>query len=147
MQEAMGTNFFGTRLGLQVLLSGLYTSLAPSKLCFFVLPGLYHLAFYNRHFQTPWANFDLNRELNKTHGFTLLDRHDSVTGYLSILESTTDQFRVMRCDHSLLGGEWLRSTSGALKDPIYGVFAMLEAVRLVELHEYISDEKATALVV
>jgi hypothetical protein len=147
IQETIGANFFGTRVGLQVLLGGLYTSLACSRLYFFALPGLYHLAFHNRHFQTPWADFDLNRELDKTHGFTLLDRHDSVTGYLSVLESTRDQFRVMRCDHSLLGGEWLQDNSGALKEPIYGIFAMLEAVRLVEVQESIPDNEATALVV
>jgi hypothetical protein len=147
MQVTMGTNFFGTRLGLQVFLGGLYAILAPSRLYSFALPGLYHLAFYNRHFQTPWTDFDLNRELNNTHGFTLLDRHDSVTGYLSVLESTRYQFRVMRCDHSLLGGEWLQDNSGALKEPIYGVFAMLEAVRLVEVQESIPDNKAAALVV
>lgn len=41
----------------------------------------------------------------------------------------------MRCDHSLLGGEWTKTPANynpRLRDPIYAVFAMLEAVRLVE---------------
>lgn len=147
IQGAMGANIFGTRLGLQILLVGFYSGLAPSKLCFFGFPGLYHLAFYNQHLQTPWADFDLNRELNMTQGFTILDRRDSATGYLSVIESARYKFRVMRCDHSLLGGEWLEDDARAVKEPIYGVFAMLEAVRLVEVQKPIPDKNAKALVV
>lgn len=43
----------------------------------------------------------------------------------------------MRCDHSLLGGEfWVddqrREEGITVPEPIYAVFAMLEAVRLIE---------------
>ena len=43
----------------------------------------------------------------------------------------------MRCDHSILGGIWTElppgvEQSAVVKEPIYSVFTMLEAVRLVE---------------
>ena len=79
-------------------------------------------------------------------GWTLIDRQESVTGYISIIESAQKGFRVMRCDHSLLGGEWLASRKRRLADPIYGVFAMLEAVRLVEVPAKVPDKEANALV-
>ena len=49
------------------------------------------------------------------------------------------QYRMMRCDHSLLGGEWLltdrrrKSEGWEVSEPIYAVFELLEAVRLMEL--------------
>jgi hypothetical protein len=66
---------------------------------------------------------------------------------MSILESRDQGFRVMRCDHSLLGGEWLaKSDRNLLAEPIYGVFVMLEAVRLVEVKKSVPDSEAKALV-
>jgi hypothetical protein len=68
-------------------------------------------------------------------GYKLLERQESYTGYISVLENLNDGFRVMRCDHSLLGGQWTKTVPGynpEVEDPIYAVFAMLEAVRLVE---------------
>ena len=68
--------------------------------------------------------------------YSLIARGESLTGYVSVLESHKDHFRVLRCDHSLLGGVWmLPPRSGritSVKEPIYAVFAMLEAVRLIE---------------
>jgi hypothetical protein len=54
----------------------------------------------------------------------------------------------MRCDHSLLGGEWLSRSdrNSILAEPIYGVFVMLEAVRLVEVKKSVPDSEAKALV-
>ena len=66
-------------------------------------------------------------------------RRESVTGYVSVLDNTEAGYRVMRCDHSLLGGEWQKAPKGlehlargGFKEPIYAVFVLLEAVRLVE---------------
>ena len=54
----------------------------------------------------------------------------------------------MRCDHSLLGGEWLiKGARNSMPEPIYGVFVMLEAVRLVEVEKPIPDSEAKAFVV
>jgi hypothetical protein len=57
----------------------------------------------------------------------------------------------MRCDHSLLGGQWTKLPSGyrpEVEDPIYAIFAMLEAVRLVEPDHGVSrvDADSKALV-
>lgn len=63
------------------------------------------------------------------------------------------QYRAMRCDHSLLGGEWLlteerREKEGwKVDEPIYSVFETLEAVRLVETEPAILDAEAQALVI
>lgn len=69
---------------------------------------------------------------------TLIARRESVTGYVSILDNFEAGYRVMRCDHSLLGGEWQAPPKGlehldrgVFKEPIYAVFVILEAVRLV----------------
>jgi hypothetical protein len=74
-------------------------------------------------------------------GYRVLARQESVTGYISVLENAEQRFRVMRCDHSLLGGEWLEPPGterrNVVGEPIYAVFAMLEAVRLVD----VADER------
>lgn len=81
----------------------------------------------------------LNHELHQL-GWEVLARGESVTGYISVIENTRAQMRLMRCDHSILGGEWLlteerREKEGwMVPEPVFGVFQMLEAVRLVE-HE------------
>jgi spermidine synthase len=42
----------------------------------------------------------------------------------------------MRCDHSLLGGDWTtpppKGRKPRVKEPIFAIFTMLEAIRLVE---------------
>jgi hypothetical protein len=53
----------------------------------------------------------------------------------------------MRCDHSLLGGQWVHVNGRRVSEPIYGVFVMLEAVRLVEREAPLLDSEASALVV
>lgn len=79
----------------------------------------------------------LNRALER-HGYELLDREESITGYVSVLHDRTSETKLLRCDHSLLGGEWIltadRKAEGmGQSEPVFAVFAMLEAVRL--LHE------------
>ena len=87
---------------------------------------------FNVHVPVVWNQGRLNGVL-QAEGYKLLARQESVTGYVSVLENVKDGFRVMRCDHSLLGGEWVKEMSGSkLKEPVYGIFVMLEAVRLVE---------------
>ena len=70
-----------------------------------------------------------------SEGYAVVDRQESVTGYISVLENVKDSFRALRCDHSLLGGEWLNYPTGnapRLKEPIYAIFVTLEAVRLAQ---------------
>ncbi|ORY61364.1 spermine/spermidine synthase [Pseudomassariella vexata] len=144
LQAQIGRSFLQTRVGLELVLAGTYTIMAPSKLLLFVIPGLLHAAFFNTHVMTPMATQALNSTL-LSQGWSLVDRWESVTGYISILDSHKDGFRVMRCDHSLLGGEWTKLPKYIVGEPIYSVFTMLEAVRLVEVAEKVPDNEAKAL--
>jgi hypothetical protein len=143
--KGIGASFLQTRLGLQILMTGLYTLLAPSKLLVFSIPALLHTAILNTHVPTPYATNLLNVTLNST-GWSLLDRQESLTGYISIIESAKQGFRVMRCDHSLLGGEWIQSNKVTFPEPIYAIFVQLEAIRLVEVPVSVPDKDANALV-
>lgn len=142
--STIGNSIVQTRLGYQLLLTALYACFAPSKLLIYAVPTLMHWSFANHHVPTTLATNSLNASLN-ARGWSLIDRHESLTGYISIIESA-NTFRVMRCDHSLLGGEWLAPTKALLPEPIYGVFVMLEAVRLVEVPIKVPDNEAKALV-
>lgn len=148
----IGENFYMTRIGLEGLLAASYTTIAPSKFLLFGLPALLHTTLLNPHLPSPMALSWLNSGLEK-EGWKVLDRQDSITGYVSVVESLNDGFRVLRCDHSLLGGEWVkfkdtgRFRGNQVAEPIYGVFAMLEAVRLVEVPNPVPDNEAKALVI
>ena len=142
----IGANFLQSRTGLQLVIGGIYARIAPSKLLLAAVPGLFHTLFLSPHIQTPWATFDLTRNLDRSVGFKLLARQDSVTGYLSVLENTREHYRVLRCDHSLLGGNWLPRDQVTVSEPIYGVFAMLEAVRLIQVDHSADPGAESALV-
>jgi len=143
--STIGQSFVQTRLGLQMGLTAAYSIFAPSKLLMYTLPALLHAGVFNTHVQAPWLTSSLNSTLN-AKGWSLLERQESLTGYISIIESAERGFRVMRCDHSLLGGNWLASSRSLLPEPVYGVFVMLEAVRLVETPIPIIDSQSSALV-
>jgi len=151
IERHAGKTLLNTRLGLETVLGASYALLAPSKFLVITLPALLHTAVWNTHAPTAVALTRLNSTL-ATEGWMILDRAESVTGYVSVVESVKDGFRLMRCDHSLLGGEWVKFIGkGQFKgnqvaEPVYGVFAMLEAVRLVELPKPIVDRDAKALV-
>ncbi|KAI9780568.1 MAG: hypothetical protein M1839_006686 [Geoglossum umbratile] len=132
------TSLFLTRSGLQYVLGALYALISPSKWLFLAVPALLHSAFRNVHNPQLHTTALLNSTLQSQSGYQILARQDSLTGYLSVLDNTKDRFRVLRCDHSLLGGEWLLPPPGLehtseVREPVYAVFVMLEAVRLVEL--------------
>lgn len=150
IQSLVGKTFLFTRLGLEMVLASCYSLFAPSKLLLYAIPALLHTSFFNTHVQTSLGTATLNSTLN-ADGWVLLDRRESVTGYISVVESLEQGFRVLRCDHSLLGGEWVKFKGGQfagnqVAEPIYGVFAMLEAVRLVEVPNPVPDSMANALV-
>ncbi|PYI30042.1 S-adenosyl-L-methionine-dependent methyltransferase [Aspergillus indologenus CBS 114.80] len=130
LAKFIGSTIFFSRAGLQFLLPALYSAVIPSKFLLFAVPSLLLSATSNVHLSDGALNSYLNDE-----GFALVARQDSNTGYISVLDNLNDGFRVMRCDHSLLGGQWTRMPRGyspATLDPIYAVFTMLESVRLVE---------------
>jgi hypothetical protein len=142
----VGHTFLVTRIGLELLLAATYTIFAPSKYLLVALPAVLHTAMLNPHVQTPMALATLQQSL-AVENMTVIDRQESLTGYVSVLESWERGFRLMRCDHSLLGGEWISIGGKPLevKETVYGVFLMLEAVRLVETENHIADKDARAL--
>jgi hypothetical protein len=142
----IGANFLQSRVGLQLVVGGLYAKIDSSTLLMYALPALFHTAFLNPHIQAPWATFDLNMKMDRSVGFKVLARQDSITGYLSVLENTRENYRVLRCDHSLLGGNWLPHDQVTVNEPIYGVFAMLEAVRLIQVDHSVDPGPENALV-
>ncbi|KAK0385243.1 hypothetical protein NLU13_7719 [Sarocladium strictum] len=141
-----GRGFLYTRMGIEAALSCVYTAAAPSKFWFFIMPAMMHLASLNSHVMTPATTSHLNSTL-QSEGWLLLDRKESLTGYISVIESLENGFRVLRCDHSLLGGEWVAFQGQAIREPIYGVFVMLEGVRLVKRENRVPDKDAKALVI
>ena len=146
LQQKIGSSFLHSRLGCQIWLAHLYAIFAPSKLLYYTIPAILHTALFNVHVPYSYTTSLLNSTMIRDD-WNLLARTESLTGYISIIESRQQGFRVMRCDHSLLGGEWLaRSERNILAEPIYGVFVMLEAVRLVEVKTSVPDSEAKALV-
>lgn len=146
LQGLIGSAFLFTRVGLELVLAGIYAVFSPSKYLVLAIPALLHTAVLNTHVMTPMATASLNSTL-AAQNWTLLERKESLTGYISILENLEQGFRVMRCDHSLLGGEWVRIQGKKVSEPIYGVFVMLEAVRLIQRETPLPNTEAKALVV
>ncbi|KAG5950010.1 hypothetical protein E4U53_005565 [Claviceps sorghi] len=146
LPRVMGKFVVFTRLGFEILLSFGYVVFSPSKYLVYTAFPFFHTFLLNSHVQSPAVTKALMSSL-MTDGWLLLERRESVTGYLSVVQSMKQGFRAMRCDHSLLGGEWIDHREGPVSEPIYGVFAMLEAVRLAETVPPVADQDAKALVI
>ncbi|KAI0009398.1 S-adenosyl-L-methionine-dependent methyltransferase [Xylariaceae sp. FL0662B] len=142
--EQIGKSVLQTRVGFQLVLAATYSIMARSKLLAFAIPALLHAAFYNTHLITPISTSSLNSTLILS-GWSVVDRWESTTGYISVLNNHQDGFRVLRCDHSLLGGEWTKFPRKIVAEPIYSVFTQLEAVRLVQIPGKATDNEAKAL--
>ncbi|KAK2603516.1 hypothetical protein QQS21_004285 [Conoideocrella luteorostrata] len=142
----VGKFMFFTRLGFEMLLAVMYMAFAPSKYLIYTAFPFFHMFLLNSHVQSPAATKNLISNM-MTDGWLFMERRESVTGYISVVQSIQQGFRVMRCDHSLLGGEWIDHRGGPVSEPIYGVFAMLEAVRLTETVPLVADKDAKALVI
>lgn len=141
----LGQSIVFTAIGLQALVAVFQAVLAPSALLVVALPGLFHTAMFNYHVQNSFGDALVNSTLVE-NGWRILEREHSVTGYVSVLENIEAGYRVMRCDHSLLGGEWVADRGSLVAEPVYGVFAMLEAVRLINRLSRVPDDEANALV-
>ncbi|KAG9513383.1 spermine/spermidine synthase, partial [Aureobasidium melanogenum] len=141
-----------TRVSLQCIIGALFTILSPSKLSLLAIPAMIHTTWFNPHFVSPHTDVLANSTL-QANQWNLLERAESNTGYISVLENLDAGYRVLRCDHSLLGGEWLitderRKQGITTSEPIYSVFEILEAVRLVETpNSSDPDNEKSALVV
>ena len=141
----IGMNKFFTRIGFQMLIAATYMGILPGSAIWPALPAVAFTAVGNLH--TPLSRTtDLLQSTLALYNYTLIERRESNTGYISVLEDNQNKFRVMRCDHSLLGGEWImpEDTAGKRKvaEPVYAVFTMLEAVRLVQREAQTGTQKA-----
>ena len=153
IEQRIGSSLIFTRSGLQFLVAASYAILLPSKFILLAMLLLLHTLCLNVHSPLPQPTRFLENTL-KIHQFSLVDRQESLTGYLSVLDNLGDGFRVLRCDHSLLGGVWdphSKFSSSALKEPVYSIFVTLEAVRLVvsksnESRRHVRDDAKNALV-
>jgi len=147
LQNHIGSSWALTRCGLHHVLGGLYALLSPTLLLATTIAAMIHSA------GNPMCV--LKSELNETlsaYNYTLIARHESNTGYISVLENFQLGYRVLRCDHSLLGGEWQRPPVGFehmghpnFKEPIYSIFVIMEAVRLIEPAPKSTSPKALAM--
>ncbi|KAI5357119.1 putative S-adenosyl-L-methionine-dependent methyltransferase [Septoria linicola] len=148
LPELFEDKFEVNPIHLQLALGASYALLAPTWYVALALPAIGHTLLFNRHMSIEKVDISL-----RSHNWTILDRQWSNTGYISVLESTTNQYRVLRADHSLLGGEWLLTPSRTSKEgwkvnePIYSVFSMLESVRLLHLETPVPDTSVQALVI
>ena len=136
MTLTSGTHAMFSRLGVQTVTALLYTQLGVTlerfKLILFTILPLFHLAFFCPHLLFSYNTNVLNSSLQAA-GYSLVARQESLTGYISVLDNVDAEYRVMRCDHSLLGGEYLYKPRGSrLKEPVYTIFLTLEAVRLLQ---------------
>ncbi|PWW74111.1 S-adenosyl-L-methionine-dependent methyltransferase [Tuber magnatum] len=143
----IGSSWILTRCGLPNLAGGIYALVSPSLLLLTAIPATFHTNMYNS-MCTSTAGLD---ETLSASNYTLLARQESNTGYISVLQNNHQNFRVLRCDHSLLGGVWERPPPGfeyrgqGVNEPIYAVFVMLEAVRLVDPPPKNPNPKALAI--
>ncbi|EDU44404.1 Spermine/spermidine synthase family protein [Pyrenophora tritici-repentis] len=134
----IGTSIYFTRIGMQLLLASASAFLTPSRVIVFAFPAILHTLWANPHHPSAHGFQLANSTLQATQNFTILARQESITGYVSVIENDADNaFRLLRCDHSLLGGEWLVTPDAYSKgqrqrESIFAVFVLLEAVRLVE---------------
>jgi hypothetical protein len=81
--------------------------------------------------------------------YTYLARGESITGMISVVENSDKGFRVLKCDHSLLGGLWYGIKYNELAaqgvppgnldrrtleeaESVYTAFLVQEAVRLIK---------------
>ncbi|RPA83345.1 S-adenosyl-L-methionine-dependent methyltransferase [Ascobolus immersus RN42] len=148
----IGKNELLTRCGIETLMGVLSSVLSlNNKLVALAVPGLIQTFLSN----PMCSNMDpaqavMTETLNK-HNFTLVARADSITGYISVLDNNFHNYRLLRADHSLLGGEWVKPPVGfegqgsGEKEPVYAIFVMLEAVRLVEPQPKSEDKKALVI--
>lgn len=139
----MGMNILFTRVGLQMIVGATYTSIIPHSFLWPSLPAIAFTAVGNTHAPLLKTTEILNNTLHLSD-YSLIARHESLTGYISVLQDNKNNFRAMRCDHSLLGGEWILPPNDKRKvaEPVYAVFTMLESVRLVEREKPKEQERA-----
>ncbi|EGF81420.1 hypothetical protein BATDEDRAFT_23830 [Batrachochytrium dendrobatidis JAM81] len=75
--------------------------------------------------------------------YRVLAHQESNTGYIAVVEAPTEYgpIRLLRCDHSILGGIFLEHNS----DSIFGSFYMLDFVRFIKRSNVDNNSATTAL--
>ena len=137
VSSMLGPGFLRSRIGMQMVIASLYGMVLRNNILWPCIPAVAITMIANPHCTLQRTTEVLNNTLALSD-YTLLERKESITGYISVLEDNNKGFRVMRCDHSLLGGEWKmppnskKAVERKVGEPIYSIFVMLEAVRLVE---------------
>ncbi|KAK6542595.1 hypothetical protein TWF694_006539 [Orbilia ellipsospora] len=137
----IGSRWPLTRCGMEATVSIFAASLHRSVFVLAALPSLFPVLYMEPRCATGNKGIaKLNEQLEPLN-FTVLARQESNTGYLSVLENKKAEYRFLRCDHSILGGVWLKhhpelakqkKNPEHLREPIYAVFVMLEAIRLID---------------
>ena len=148
MMLRLDTHAIFSRFGLQAITALMYASFAASlkhfKIFFATILPLFHIVFICPHLRLPYNTNILNSTI-QAQGFSLVARQESLTGYISVLDNVNQEYRVMRCDHSLLGGEYLRKPKGSrYNEPVYTIFLTLEAVRLLQIKPPESQSPVTS---
>lgn len=147
LRNRIGSSWILTRCGLPNLAGGIYALVSPSLWLLAAIPALLHTSMYN----TMCVTTPALGETLAAENYTLLARQESNTGYISVIEHSYKNFRVLRCDHSILGGIWEKPPPGfeymdrGAKEPIYAIFVTMEAVRLVDPPPKNPNPKALAM--
>lgn len=137
------------RSSIEHINSFLYALAFPNKTALYSMMAALLFASWDPH--VPLArNTAILNEILADNGYALLDRQESVTGYVSVVKTRNDDIKVLRCDHSILGGEWIQFDNEQfpnIREPVFAIFVMLEAVRLVEPEPQGPGQGQNALVV
>jgi hypothetical protein len=132
------------------------------------LPVLFPLAFDNPQCH-PGPNVSDELAALSPPSVRLFNRRESTTGVITVSENLIDNewVRLLRCDHSLLGGLWVGPARRAVakengvgqiqdtemdakavqqSESVYATFLIQEAVRLVDRRVADVSDKQTALI-
>ncbi|KAL8960687.1 MAG: hypothetical protein Q9193_002651 [Seirophora villosa] len=102
LNEWLRRQLVRSRLGLYYLLIVFYALLFPSGYLSFMIVPVLQPNLLGAYIPLAYTDQVLNSTLHN-HDISLIARQESSTGYISVLDNIKDGFRVMRCDHSLLG--------------------------------------------
>ncbi|KAJ1978083.1 hypothetical protein H4R34_003336 [Dimargaris verticillata] len=69
-------------------------------------------------------------------GLKVVDRAESLTGWVSVLDNTKDGNRILRSGHSVIGGRWHRP-----RESIFIIFYAMEGVQLIRNRRYDSPAR------
>ncbi|PRP87098.1 hypothetical protein PROFUN_04834 [Planoprotostelium fungivorum] len=100
---------------------------------FFLRPSIFNRRFTSALFLILCLSASLT-QINKrrlSDRFIIVDQMESSTGIISIIDSKESHWRIMRCDHSMLGGLWIEEGLGE-DESVHRVFSQIESARLIQ---------------